>query len=565
MQNALLQVQRDQIILQRLREQGVATVRALSEACIVTEVTIRRDLQRLESQGLLIRTYGGATLIDIRSDTPIVLRHKPNFVQEIDVLIMTYARTQRSHLLLEQARQRGLPIIAESEMIDKAQYVGIDHFQASFALGKWVAQNIPTLNGEPRRVLDVTYYFPHTRERSQAFMEGLTEHLPSAQRVLSVDGQALKSETYMLVKDALAVHPEINLIFAINDDSALGALEACRDMGRKPADIQIMWVGLDGATTRQLLAEGTYLVACVAMFPEVVARIVLSAALNAEAHAAPDTAILTPTAILTRENLTEYYQPQIWDTMQSAMFERLTAPYLAESATPRQRTPKRIGFVLPFSTHDWYRTITHQMARYAEVLNIELIVEDATASPHAELAWLAQSIAQLATTFIEDGDTLLLDHNPICLQIAQQFPSNQKLTVITNSVAILDTLSGKANITLIVTGGELHANGQALVGRVAEFVISEYRATKAFIGLAGISEVFGLTAPDHSLAQIQHAMIAAAGEIFLLADHTRIGGSGQAKIMKITESHTFITDAGISASDRLAFNRLGMRVVSATS
>ncbi len=58
------------------------------------------------------------------------------------------------------------------------------------------------------------------------------------------------------------------------------------------------------------------------------------------------------------------------------------------------------------------------MARYAEVLNIELIVEDATASPDAELA----------TTFIEDGDTLLLDHDPICLKIAQQLPSNQKLT-----------------------------------------------------------------------------------------------------------------------------------------
>lgn len=562
MQNTLLQVQRDQLILQVIRDQGVANVRELSEACAVTEVTIRRDLQRLEERGLLQRTYGGAMLVEATPERPenvSVAPPNPNFVQEIDALIMTYARTQRGQLLLEQAQQRAIPIIAESERIDGARYVGIDPYESSYALGKWVAANAPAQLGEDLCVLDVTYYFPNARQRSEGFMDGLLTTLPSARHLLSIDGHALKSETATLVRDTLTVHPDLNLIFAINDDSALGAVEACRAVGRNPDTLWIVWVGLDGVTTRHMLSEGGYLKACIAMFPEVVAYAALSAALVTESGTTEP--ILTPTAILTRETLPDYYEADTWQ-LRPEVFARLTAPIPIPSEK-KPRTTKRVGFVLPFNTHDWYRTMTNQMARFAGQRGVELAVEDATASPTAELAWLAQNIARIARIFITDGETILLDHDPICLQIARQLSGVTNLTVITNSVAILTELGGQPNIRVILSGGELHPNGEALIGRVAESVIGQYHAHKAFIGLAGISEANGLSAVDHPLGHIQQAMIAAARELYLLADHTRIGASGQAKIMPIAAGYTLISDAGIAPIDRLTFRQLGLRVVSA--
>ena len=56
--------EREVIILQRLKEHGYVTVGDLSERLNVSEVTVRKDLQKLESRNLLHRTYGGANVRD---------------------------------------------------------------------------------------------------------------------------------------------------------------------------------------------------------------------------------------------------------------------------------------------------------------------------------------------------------------------------------------------------------------------------------------------------------------------------------------------------------------------
>ena len=54
--------EREVLILKRLKERGYVTVSALSDWLDVSEVTIRKDLQKLESRSLLHRTHGGANL-----------------------------------------------------------------------------------------------------------------------------------------------------------------------------------------------------------------------------------------------------------------------------------------------------------------------------------------------------------------------------------------------------------------------------------------------------------------------------------------------------------------------
>jgi DeoR/GlpR family transcriptional regulator of sugar metabolism len=53
---------RREAILTELIEQGRGTVNALSQRLAVTEVTIRKDLEYLEAQGLVTRIHGGALL-----------------------------------------------------------------------------------------------------------------------------------------------------------------------------------------------------------------------------------------------------------------------------------------------------------------------------------------------------------------------------------------------------------------------------------------------------------------------------------------------------------------------
>lgn len=58
----MLSAERRQIVAQRLQAAGRVVVAELSGEFGVSEETIRRDLERLEKEGLAVRTYGGAVL-----------------------------------------------------------------------------------------------------------------------------------------------------------------------------------------------------------------------------------------------------------------------------------------------------------------------------------------------------------------------------------------------------------------------------------------------------------------------------------------------------------------------
>lgn len=62
---AMLANQRRQKIFELIREDGHAKVVDLSRIFKVTEVTIRQDLERLETDGFVVREHGGAYLKDI--------------------------------------------------------------------------------------------------------------------------------------------------------------------------------------------------------------------------------------------------------------------------------------------------------------------------------------------------------------------------------------------------------------------------------------------------------------------------------------------------------------------
>lgn len=77
--NALLSIERRNMILETLQQEKRVVVSALSQRFDVSEETIRRDLEKLERDGYATRTYGGALLNeDNSSELPYTVRKKTN-------------------------------------------------------------------------------------------------------------------------------------------------------------------------------------------------------------------------------------------------------------------------------------------------------------------------------------------------------------------------------------------------------------------------------------------------------------------------------------------------------
>lgn len=75
----MLAIERRNRILEKLQEEKKVVVSELSEQFGVSEETIRRDLDKLDKEGLAVKSYGGATLNESNNtDMPFNIRKKKN-------------------------------------------------------------------------------------------------------------------------------------------------------------------------------------------------------------------------------------------------------------------------------------------------------------------------------------------------------------------------------------------------------------------------------------------------------------------------------------------------------
>ena len=71
--------ERRKIILDKLTDQGRITIKELSKVIDVSEATLRTDLSKMEDEGLLKRTHGGAMLANqTDSETSFFIREQKN-------------------------------------------------------------------------------------------------------------------------------------------------------------------------------------------------------------------------------------------------------------------------------------------------------------------------------------------------------------------------------------------------------------------------------------------------------------------------------------------------------
>jgi DeoR/GlpR family transcriptional regulator of sugar metabolism/ABC-type sugar transport system substrate-binding protein len=565
--------ERQEQIIALVEQRGFVSVKELSDLCGVSEMTIRRDLQRLAEQKRVQRTYGGVMARSPRA-IPVVseeqgrpaLPPEGSVVDRVDVLITSSVDPKYDRILLDRVEKRNIPIIAESLAIGREEtVVAVDNYQAGVALGRWVGHYAHQHWAGRAYVLDLSYRLSNTQARSQGFLAGLMDVLPGAEMVLSINAQSQYKTAYELTTDALMVHPNINLIFAVNDTMAWGAIQACKHLGREPGSLLVVPFGLEGNTLRNALTSSEYCQVGLAMFPEIVGPVCVEAAIAAYNHEPLPRQLITPHAILTPQTLFRYYNPgdACWQIQWAEVQDQLPIPLDLDGAgrETTRRYPRRIGFIIPFGEHEWYRNLVTCMKAYAAARGIELEIVDADRSLKSEMDLRRREIARLAAEQVRPGEVVLIDAGQIAAYLAEELAHKPDLTVITNSLLVFDALREHPNITLISTGGLLRHSTESLIGPTAEAALRELRADKLFLVVTGITLEFGLSHTNMAEVTMKQAMIRAAREVVLLADHAIFGQESVVQVAPIGVVHRLVTDEALPASTRLELTKLGIEVM----
>ena len=126
--------------------------------------------------------------------------------------------------LRRQITRRGIPFLAESAPQQGGQYLGPDNKQAGLELGRLAGQD--AVDVHELRVLIVGHpELTNTRERAAGFEAGLREAFNGDLKIVSVNGQGSYRVATRVISDAMAAAEQFDVVFAVNDHSAIAAAE----------------------------------------------------------------------------------------------------------------------------------------------------------------------------------------------------------------------------------------------------------------------------------------------------------------------------------------------------
>lgn len=167
--------------------------------------------------------------------------------QDIDLLIISPNEADPLTPVVEQAYQKGIPVIVVDRKISTSlysAYVGGDNYEVGKMAGQYTAN---LLNGQGT-ILEITG-LPKSSpamERHNGFTDALKAY-PSLKVVQQVNGEWLKEKAEEKLAAMAADKPRVDLVFAHNDRMALGAHEVYKqDRASLPPKI----VGVDGLAAK---------------------------------------------------------------------------------------------------------------------------------------------------------------------------------------------------------------------------------------------------------------------------------------------------------------------------
>ena len=188
---------------------------------------------------------------DAQNDTLRQRAQIEEFVNaDVDLLIVSPKEAAPLTPPVAAAFRHGIPVIVLDRKVlgsDFTQFIGADNRRIGRAAGEWAVRkllSIPQVKARGRaRIVEITGLMTSTpaQDRLSGFHAALQGQ--PVDIVFTADSQWLEPQARSEMESALAVNPQIDLVYAHNDPSAHGAYLAAKAAGREN---EIIFVGIDG-------------------------------------------------------------------------------------------------------------------------------------------------------------------------------------------------------------------------------------------------------------------------------------------------------------------------------
>lgn len=156
------------------------------------------------------------------------------------------------------------------------------------------------------------------------------------------------------------------------------------------------------------------------------------------------------------------------------------------------------------------------------------------------------AVASHARSFIEPGMAILLDDSTTCLALARHLEGIAPLTVVTNQLGILETVSQMPSVHLIALGGDYDPKYNSFVGMTCVAAVESLRVDMAFVSAYGVSGTYAFHQEQQIVAG-KRAMLASAERKVLLVDHSKLGRRALHQVCQLSVFDMVVVDDGATA------------------
>lgn len=173
-----------------------------------------------------------------------------------------------------------------------------------------------------------------------------------------------------------------------------------------------------------------------------------------------------------------------------------------------------------------------------------------------------QAIARRVSRDIPTGAAVFVDSGTTCLEAARLLIARDDLTLITNSIPLLQ-LHAVAKARLVALGGEIRSISGAMVGSVALSWLEHLHADIALVGASGLSPE-GASTTEVTETEVKQAFLARADKAYLLADAGKWNRPATFRFAAWDDIDRFYTSSALPAPGRAELHRHGVDVVRAS-
>jgi ribose transport system permease protein len=232
-----------------------------------------------------------------------------NLIQQgVDAILLAPSGSKELVPAIRKANDAAIPVLLLDTRIDDdaaasvgakvVTYIGSDNFEGGAVAGRYLADYL----GGAGNVIIIEGISGHETadQRRLGFLHGI-ENFPGIHVVASQTANWERALAYNVAENLLQAHPEIDAIFAANDEMALGALEAV-DAAQRLDEVAI--VGFDAIPDALDNIRAGRLLGSVAQFPGEMGRLGVERAVALlRGGVVPPPEILTKVEIIDRGNI----------------------------------------------------------------------------------------------------------------------------------------------------------------------------------------------------------------------------------------------------------------------